>query len=98
MVSIISPAFILTPPPLISLKGVVSKPAMPNMPPTTIPAINIYKPSLNNTQFVKENMQHDISFDENLEEDKRMEIERNIGDSGNKSLDLMKRLSDYLGK
>ena len=37
-------------------------------------------------------------FDENLEEDKRMALERNVGESGNKSLDLMKRLSDYLGK
>jgi hypothetical protein len=37
-------------------------------------------------------------FDENLEEDKRMAIERNVGETGNKSLDLMKRLSDYLGK
>jgi hypothetical protein len=27
-----------------------------------------------------------------------MAVERNIGESGNKSLDLMKRLSDYLGK
>ena len=37
-------------------------------------------------------------FDENLEEEKRMTVERNVGESGNKSLDLMKRLSDYLGK
>ena len=39
-----------------------------------------------------------MKFDENLEEDKKMAIERNIGESGNKSLDLMKRLSDYLDK
>jgi len=39
-----------------------------------------------------------MKFEENLEEDKRMAVERNIGESGNKSLDLMKRLSDYLGK
>ena len=39
-----------------------------------------------------------MKFDENLEEDKRMAIERNIGESGNKSLDLMKRLSHYLDK
>jgi hypothetical protein len=39
-----------------------------------------------------------MKFDENLEEDKKMAVERNVGDSGNKSLDLMKRLSDYLGK
>jgi hypothetical protein len=37
-------------------------------------------------------------FDENLEEDKKMSVERHVGESGNKSLDLMKRLSDYLGK
>ena len=29
---------------------------------------------------------------------KKMSVERNIRDSGNKSLDLMKRLSDYLKK
>jgi hypothetical protein len=34
---------------------------------------------------------------ENLEEDKRVAMERNVGDFGNKSLDLMKRLNDYLG-
>jgi hypothetical protein len=39
-----------------------------------------------------------MKFDENLEEDKKMAVERNVGDSGNKSLDLMKRLSDYLVK
>ena len=39
-----------------------------------------------------------MQFEENLEEDKKMAIERNIGSSGNKSLDLMKRLSDYLDK
>ena len=33
-----------------------------------------------------------------LEEEKRMTVERTVGESGNKSLDLMKRLSDYLGK
>jgi hypothetical protein len=36
-------------------------------------------------------------FDENLEEEKRMSVERNVGQSGNKSLDLMKKLNDYLG-
>ena len=36
-------------------------------------------------------------YDENLEEEKKMSIERHIGDSGNKSLDLMKKLNDYLG-
>ena len=36
-------------------------------------------------------------YSENLEEDKRMAMERNVGENGNKSLDLMKRLNDYLG-
>ena len=36
-------------------------------------------------------------YDENLEEEKKTNIERHIGDSGNKSLDLMKKLNDYLG-
>jgi hypothetical protein len=36
-------------------------------------------------------------YSENLEEDKRIAMERNVGDFGNKSLDLMKRLNDYLG-
>jgi hypothetical protein len=39
-----------------------------------------------------------MKFEENLDEEKKMAVERNIGESGNKSLDLMKRLSDYLGK
>ena len=37
-------------------------------------------------------------FEENLEEEKRMSVERNIGETGNKSLDLMKKLSHYLEK
>jgi len=36
-------------------------------------------------------------YAENLEEEKAKSIERNIGQNGNKSLDLMKRLNDYLG-
>ena len=36
-------------------------------------------------------------YDENLEEEKKVNIDRHIGDSGNKSLDLMKKLNDYLG-
>jgi hypothetical protein len=36
-------------------------------------------------------------YDENLEEEKKMKIERQVGESGNKSLDLMKKLNDYLG-
>jgi hypothetical protein len=37
------------------------------------------------------------NFEENLDEEKRMSVERNVGTSGNKSLDLMRKLSDYLG-
>ena len=37
------------------------------------------------------------NFEENLEEEKQMKIQRQVGDSGNKSLDLMKKLNDYLG-
>ena len=36
-------------------------------------------------------------YDENLEEERKIDVERNIGDNGNKSLDLMKKLNDYLG-
>lgn len=39
-----------------------------------------------------------MKYDENIEEDKRTNVERQIGGSGNKSLDLMNRLADYLGK
>jgi hypothetical protein len=39
-----------------------------------------------------------MKYEENLDEEKKMTIERNVGEEGNKSLDLMKRLSDYLGK
>jgi hypothetical protein len=37
-------------------------------------------------------------YEENLEEEKKMQVQRQVGDSGNKSLDLMRKLSDYLGK
>jgi hypothetical protein len=37
-------------------------------------------------------------FDENLDEERKMTVDRHVGESGNKSLDLMKRLSDYLDK
>lgn len=37
-------------------------------------------------------------YDENLEEEKKMKVERQVGETGNKSLDLMKKLDDYLGK
>jgi len=36
-------------------------------------------------------------FEENLEEERKMRTEREVGPSANKSLDLMKKLSDYLG-
>ena len=39
-----------------------------------------------------------FQFEENLDEDKKMNAERHVGESGSKSLDLMKRLSDYLDK
>ena len=37
-----------------------------------------------------------FNFEENLEEDNKMKSERNFGESSNKSLDLMKKLNDYL--
>jgi hypothetical protein len=39
-----------------------------------------------------------MKYEESLEEDKKIAVERNVGESGNKSLDLMKRLTDYLDK
>jgi hypothetical protein len=39
-----------------------------------------------------------MKYEENLEEEKKMQVQRQVGDSGNKSLDLMKKLSDYLNK
>jgi len=48
--------------------------------------------------YLFQNKDDRMKFDENLDEEKKMTIERNVGESGNKSLDLMKRLSDYLGK
>jgi hypothetical protein len=38
-----------------------------------------------------------FEFEENLEEEKKTRIEREVGSSGNASLDLMKKLSKYLG-
>jgi hypothetical protein len=38
-----------------------------------------------------------FNFEENLEEEKQMKIQRQVGENGNKSLDLMKKLNDYLG-
>ena len=39
-----------------------------------------------------------MKYEENLDEEKKMSVERNVGDTGNKSIDLMKRLSHYLEK
>jgi hypothetical protein len=36
-------------------------------------------------------------FEENIEEEKKLRAEREIGPAASKSIDLMKRLSDYLG-
>jgi len=36
-------------------------------------------------------------FEENLDEERQMRAEREVGPSANKSLDLMKKLSDYIG-
>lgn len=38
------------------------------------------------------------NYEENLEEEKQMRVERQVGETGNKSLDLMRKLSDYLGR
>jgi hypothetical protein len=39
-----------------------------------------------------------MNYEENLEEEKRTQIDRHVGEMGSKSLDLMNRLSDYLNK
>ena len=39
-----------------------------------------------------------MKYEENLDEEKKMSIDNNVGESGHKSLDLMKRLTDYLEK
>jgi hypothetical protein len=39
-----------------------------------------------------------LKYEENLDEEKKMHAERQIGETGSKSLDLMNRLSDYLNK
>ena len=36
-------------------------------------------------------------YDENLEEDRKINVDRQIGSNGNKSLYLMQKLNDYLG-
>ena len=43
------------------------------------------------------NDQERANLDENLDEEKSRQVELNVGSSGTKSLDLMKRLNDYLG-
>ena len=37
-------------------------------------------------------------FEENLDEEKKLQAQRHVGEAGSKSLDLMNRLSDYLNK
>jgi hypothetical protein len=39
-----------------------------------------------------------MNYEENLDEEKKMNAERHVGKTGSKSLDLMNRLSDYLDK
>jgi len=39
-----------------------------------------------------------MSFEENLDEEKKKQADRHVGQAGSKSLDLMNRLSDYLNK
>jgi len=39
-----------------------------------------------------------LDFEDNLDEEKKMNADRHIGETGSKSLDLMNRLSDYLDK
>jgi hypothetical protein len=48
--------------------------------------------------YLFQNKDDRMKYEENLEEDRKIAVERNVGESGSKSLDLMKRLSDYLGK
>lgn len=48
--------------------------------------------------YLFQNKDDRMKYEENLDEDRKMAVERNVGESGTKSLDLMKRLSDYLGK
>jgi hypothetical protein len=39
-----------------------------------------------------------MNYEENLDEEKKIQANRHIGEMGSKSLDLMSRLSDYLDK
>lgn len=47
--------------------------------------------------YLFQNPEDRFNYEENLEEEKKMKIERQVGETGNKSLDLMKKLNDYLG-
>jgi hypothetical protein len=47
--------------------------------------------------YLFQNPEDRFNFVENLEEEKKIKVERQVGESGNKSLDLMKKLNDYLG-
>ena len=47
--------------------------------------------------YLFQNPEDRFNFEENLEEEKKIKVERQVGESGNKSLDLMKKLNDYLG-
>lgn len=48
--------------------------------------------------YLFKNPEDRFNYEENLEEEKRMKMERTLGETGNKSIDLMKRLSNYLEK
>jgi hypothetical protein len=39
-----------------------------------------------------------MNYEENLDEEKKIQADRHVGETGSKSLDLMNRLSDYLNK
>lgn len=39
-----------------------------------------------------------MNYEENLDEEKKIQADRHVGEMGSKSLDLMNRLSDYLNK
>jgi len=47
--------------------------------------------------YLFQNPEDRFNYEENLEEENKMKVERQVGDNGNKSLDLMKKLNDYLG-
>ena len=44
------------------------------------------------------NPEERLNFEENLDEEKQRQVDLHIGGTGNASLDLMKRLTDYLNK